>query len=174
MVTREQYKAAGGCHYCGNPNLRTKTRCERCTLAHNANSGKHRKKVIELGMCRVCLISPRVAPNTTCESCRTKQNEREKARNQMWRAACIKEYGGGCVCCGTTVSKYLQLDHVNNDGANHREQIGYRNMYCWAYTNKFPKGIFQLLCANCHQAKTIAGGCTPDDHYSSSSNSSSV
>jgi hypothetical protein len=68
-----------------------------------------------------------------------------------------------------TVEKYLQLDHINNDGAAHRKILskktgrGGTSLYTWAYRNGFPD-ILQLLCANCHQAKTTSGGCQPGDH----------
>ena len=47
--------------------------------------------------------------------------------------------------------EFLQLDHINNDGAAHRKQFG-PDLIKWAYLNACPKGL-QVLCANCNWAK---------------------
>ena len=44
----------------------------------------------------------------------------------------------------------LSLDHVNNDGHAHREEVGSK-MYSWVKSHGFPEG-FQTLCMN-HQFK---------------------
>lgn len=31
-------------------------------------------------------------------------------------------YGGKCICCGETHPAFLTVDHINNDGAEHRTQ----------------------------------------------------
>lgn len=44
----------------------------------------------------------------------------------------------------------LALDHINNDGASHRKEVGVKNgvfMYEWAKKNNYPK-MFQVLCWN--------------------------
>jgi hypothetical protein len=64
------------------------------------------------------------------------------------------------------VEKYLQLDHIDGGGDKHRRSIFGRKqgaMSKWARKNNFPK-ILQLLCANCHQAKTRDDPCTDADH----------
>lgn len=86
------------------------------------------------------------------------------------KAAVIEAYGGKCTCCGESEPLFLVVDHVNDDGASHREEIGYGRttdgrrrvgsgsiMYVWLVANAFPEG-FQLLCANCNLAKQ-SGGC---------------
>jgi 5-methylcytosine-specific restriction endonuclease McrA len=83
-------------------------------------------------------------------------------------------YGGKCACCGLDKEKYLQLDHINDDGAEHKKQINANKsinghyvvcMYKWAVKNNYPSNL-QLLCANCHQAKTVKKPCTHEDHES--------
>lgn len=102
-----------------------------------------------------------------CEDCLQKHGAKQKQGYHEARVACLTAYGGQCRCCGETNHKYLQLDHVGNDGAAHRREIanGTRggSNYQWAFRNGFPDRL-QLLCANCHQAKTVHGGCTEDDH----------
>ncbi len=54
--------------------------------------------------------------------------------------------------CSITDIDMLTLDHVNNNGAAHRKEIGNgKTMYNWVRKNGFPEG-FQTLCAN-HQLK---------------------
>lgn len=77
----------------------------------------------------------------------------------------IEAYGGACACCGESEPVFLCVDHIENNGASHREQIGYGRttdgrrkvgsgsvMNSWLVKNGFPGG-FQLLCANCNLGK---------------------
>jgi len=94
---------------------------------------------------------------------RAKNNEREKIRYAKLRLEIVSEYGGRCACCGESEVLFLELDHVRNDGVNHRKQIGRGSnpFYKWIKKNGFPKGSFQLLCANCNQGKNRNGGMCP-------------
>jgi hypothetical protein len=76
------------------------------------------------------------------------------------RAELLAAYGGMCVCCGESEWKFLQLDHVNDDGRAHRKSIGLGvyNLLRWAKDNGFPPTL-QILCANCHNAKSFYGEC---------------
>lgn len=78
------------------------------------------------------------------------------------KLAVLSHYGKGrqpCCCwpdCMITDIDMLTLDHINNDGAEHRKTLGDRKMaggkiYRWIIKNGFPDG-FQTLCAN-HQFK---------------------
>lgn len=54
--------------------------------------------------------------------------------------------------CGIRDLDMLTLDHINNNGARHREQIGMGSkMYRWIIKHNFPTG-FQTLCGG-HQWK---------------------
>jgi hypothetical protein len=71
----------------------------------------------------------------------------------------LSHYGGnkiGCVSCGESDLRCLSIDHVNDDGANHRLKItGYKNRpipYDWYIKNNFPQG-YQTLCMNCQFVK---------------------
>lgn len=71
----------------------------------------------------------------------------------------LAAYGNACKCCGETTPEFLQIDHVNNDGAEHRREVGTGNaVYWWLIKNNYPEG-FQVLCANCNYAKEFYGGC---------------
>ena len=69
----------------------------------------------------------------------------------------FKQYGGKCVFCGQDKFEYLSIEHINNDGKKHREELkkleGNINIYRWLKKNNFPKDRFQILCFNCNMAK---------------------
>lgn len=66
----------------------------------------------------------------------------------------LKHYGDKCACCDETESEFLTIDHVNNDGAAHRKELGVSSVriHRWLKKNNFPPG-FQILCMNCNFAK---------------------
>lgn len=81
---------------------------------------------------------------------------RNKLRNDVLLA-----YGEMCKCCGEQTREFLQIDHINNDGAKHRKEFGLKSaqaMYTWLRKNNYPRG-FQILCANCNTAKQYYAGC---------------
>lgn len=79
----------------------------------------------------------------------------------------FQHYGNSCACCGETGFLFLSMDHVENDGAEHRRKIwgspvrgcGYA-MYSWLRRNNYPAG-FQILCGTCQQGKKMNGGVCP-------------
>ncbi len=58
-----------------------------------------------------------------------------------------------CPHCDETILEFLTLDHVNNDGAAHRKELGWRKggqaLYPLLKKLGFPDG-FQVLCFNCN------------------------
>lgn len=79
--------------------------------------------------------------------------------NKKLRASVLVAYGGKCTCCGEDHPNFLAIDHVNNDGAEHRKTVGSGGpMYRWLIKNDFPEG-FQVLCHNCNVAKAFYGPC---------------
>lgn len=71
-------------------------------------------------------------------------------------------YGNKCKCCGIARRSFLQIDHINDDGKawrqKHKVSGGFTT--CWKiWQLGFPKGVVQILCANCHQEKTQIGEC---------------
>ena len=77
------------------------------------------------------------------------------------RAEALEAYGNCCNCCGEDKEVFLAIDHVANDGAEHRKKEtaghGGCNLYLWLRRNGYPEG-FQVLCHNCNWAKAH-GGC---------------
>lgn len=76
-----------------------------------------------------------------------------KANHQSYKEKVFDHYGWVCACCEEAEPLFLTIDHVNNDGAEHREKIGGSgSLYLWLIRNNFPEG-FQTLCRNCNWAK---------------------
>lgn len=147
---REVRKKAGLCTTCGkNPPDEHGSMCATCRAYYQT----YRKKRTDKGLCPCGRV-----PATGWKRC-----ERCLARQRRYTAALRDEvfaaYGGyKCVCCGETQKEFLQLDHVDNDGAEHRRKIGRTSIYGWLKKHGFPEG-FQVLCANCNYAKGFYGYC---------------
>jgi hypothetical protein len=75
-----------------------------------------------------------------------------KDRNGQLRSAVLRAYGGDpprCKLCGS--ERYLQLDHIDGDGAEQRARFnmfGYR-LYRYLIREGFPSG-YRILCASCN------------------------
>lgn len=84
----------------------------------------------------------------------------------------IMAYGGYvCACCGETEPLFLTIDHINNDGTQHRKtfQSSGDGLYKWLKNHNYPKG-FQVLCMNCNFGKRRNGGICPHKGISSKTN----
>ena len=95
--------------------------------------------------------------------------KRERNRYKEIKAEFTKRafdhYGWSCTCCGESEPIFLTIDHINNDGADHRREIGNKNgawIYKWLVDNSFPDN-FQTLCWNCNMGKHRNGGICPHE-----------
>ena len=93
-----------------------------------------------------------------------------QAKRKRMREATFAAYGGNvCACCGETESKFLTIDHIDNNGSAFRKAIykgnkkgntaGYHTYY-WLARNGFPSG-YQVLCMNCNYGKRMNNGVCP-------------
>lgn len=100
-----------------------------------------------------------------------KQSEYMKKYNLKLKREVMDAYGGVCACCGETELVFLTIDHIDDNGAEHRREIaamlgssnpnqGGSPTYRWLRDNGFPEG-FQVLCANCNCGKQWNGGVCP-------------
>ncbi len=86
---------------------------------------------------------------------------RLKVRNDV-----INHYGGKCACCGENTLEFMTIDHIENNGAQHRKQVmgNSRNsgwkFYKWLRQNNYPKE-FQVLCFNCNMGRSLNNGICP-------------
>lgn len=86
-----------------------------------------------------------------------------KAKNLRLKLAALGAYGGGCTCCGEHDHRFLSIDHVDQDGAEHRraiKSVGGYGFYYWLKNNDYPGG-FQVMCFNCNHGRFINGGVCP-------------
>jgi len=91
--------------------------------------------------------------------------ERGRDYRRHLRMEALLTYGGKCTCCGEWRYEFLTIDHINNDGAEHRRKLANgrdrwkaKNIYVWLKENDYPEG-FQVLCTNCNCAKAWHGYC---------------
>lgn len=90
--------------------------------------------------------------------------ERERGRalqryHELRHDAMIAYGGYVCACCGETEPNFLSLDHIENDGADHRRKVG-KAIWKWLRDNNYPEG-FQVLCMNCNHGKARNNGICP-------------
>jgi len=82
-------------------------------------------------------------------------------RWQARRRLCLEHYGNKCACCGEFHNEFLAIDHIDNNGYQHRKEMR-TNIFDWLIKNNFPGG-FQVLCHNCNMAKAFYGRCPHND-----------
>jgi hypothetical protein len=91
-----------------------------------------------------------------------------KKTNRKNRLSCLVAYGGNppiCSCCGETETRFLTLDHINNDGKKHRESLNttaghifYRHLVKLGFPKDVPLAV---LCYNCNCGRQANGGICP-------------
>jgi hypothetical protein len=157
---------------------------EEINKRNNDYYSKHREQIVE--RCRKYRVENREKIKTqrheryeTHKKSENKQSQKnyEKHKERILkqhkeRRASIKlrvltHYGGNpphCQCKGCYYldhdcpTQFLTIDHINNDGAEHRKQIGEHTIYHWLIKHNFPEG-YQVLCMNCNWAKRLNGVC---------------
>lgn len=100
--------------------------------------------------------NPEKARRIYCDAARRRS---ERLRHQVFA-----HYSSGepkCACCKETGFRFLTLDHTNNNGGEHRREVGDGlSTHIWLVRNGFPNG-FQVLCWNCQMGKVFNGGICP-------------
>lgn len=144
-------RKAGLCAHCTRKCWRGRATCRTCTL----NARHRQKEFIERNpQARRAIVN----------------RSTEKLRTKVFIA-----YGNVCACCGITHRPYLTLDHKEGGGNEHRRMLGGNNLtlYRWIIKHRYPKS-FQLLCANCHIAKSYNRPCPSGHRYNQGSTSLSI
>jgi hypothetical protein len=98
------------------------------------------------------------------------QMEADKTRrlNRVIKDEVFERYGGYiCACCGETEEAFLTIDHMDNNGHQHRKEmssnghtVGSTQTYRWLKRHGFPPG-FQVLCMNCQFGRKHNNGVCP-------------
>lgn len=78
--------------------------------------------------------------------------------SEKLRAEILNHYGGKCACCGfNDLTKklhgksFLNIDHIDGFGREHKREIGFKNFYQWLKHQNFPEG-FRVLCRGCNNS----------------------
>lgn len=77
-------------------------------------------------------------------------NELSRARRLILKLQVLDLYGGACMCCGETNHKFLTMDHVQGDGALHRESVSQAEDRLKEMLSVRDDTRFQVLCWNCN------------------------
>lgn len=92
---------------------------------------------------------------------RQRHPDAKKRENSFLKQTVIEAYGGSCYCCGESNLAFLTVDHVNNDGKDHRIELtgsdrsgGGQAMYRWAIKHNFPSSL-RIACWNCNCGRSI-------------------
>lgn len=159
----------GECIRCGKPAAEGCTRCEMCLVRAREDYRGRKEKRLSRGLCVRCGSHPYARGYTRCKEClpvvrseeERKERRRASVRKYEWglRQKAFDHYGRKCVCCGESQEEFLVIDHVNNDGAQHRKRVG-NNIYRWLRDNSYPQG-FQILCQNCNWGRYVNNGICP-------------
>jgi hypothetical protein len=126
------------------------------------------------GLCRCGNIpEPGFARCQKCRDYRRSCPSHKRVRTaEDWRSIrhrikldVLTHYSGGqpnCRCCGATIIEFLTLDHMENNGAEHRRSIGLSGsrFYRWIKANNYPSG-YQVLCMNCNLGRHHNSGVCP-------------
>ncbi len=122
-----------------------------------AYKAEFNKRCLAAGLCIDCAKN-KIVRNKRCEDCCRKCDEKSRKHRKKIRSKILYHYGHVCTWCGENDTNSLSIDHVNNDGHEHRKQVlSGGPMYTWLIKNNFPPG-FQLLCMNCNATKAWFGG----------------
>lgn len=143
----------------------------RCCLAcHREATKKARKdKVGRVGtryVGAVCLHHPelngeRMSSSATCVGCHKERskaravvNETNKRKRERNKKEVFVHYGGACSICGVNDMDILTIDHIDQNGSEHKKENNYvgkgsNGFYRWLRRNGFPEG-FRTLCFNCN------------------------
>lgn len=115
------------------------------------------------GVCASCGAPP-AQGYLCCQSCLDTKAEATKKSRLKTVLEVQTAYGGKCVCppCGETETKFLTLDHINDDGGQHRRNMNGRGnaVYTWVKQNNFPETL-RLMCFNCNSGRQRNGGVCP-------------
>lgn len=149
------------CRKCGRrPQGKWDRRCNKCKQKENGIWRKLRQgERNKAGVCIEC-PNPSLPERLRCSTCNAKRNRKHRQLNLAAKTRCFQAYGGKCACCGESNPIFLSIDHINNDGADHRREIGGGGpiIYRWLKKHNWPLG-FQVLCYNCQWGKRICGTC---------------
>lgn len=129
-------------------------------------------------LCRLCkklkplsAFSPSELTKKTHNRCRECMLEHQRTTGKQSRMTVLNHYGPFCKCCGEDNTRFLTIDHINNDGAKQRKEnkvtsTGYK-YYTWIIKNNYPEDL-QILCYNCNCGRQLNSGICPHQDQAAS------
>ncbi len=122
---------------------KTRSECKKCSISHDREYSKKVRKKYPLLEAERRLLN--------------RKNTADKV---------FSHYGEFCICCNENNRIFLTIDHMENNGHEHRKEIrgnglGH-NFYLWLIRNNFPNE-FQTLCRNCNWGKFRNYGVCPHE-----------
>lgn len=97
--------------------------------------------------------NPVQARRNRCAACDSK-SDTAKLKLEM-----LEAFGFKCSCCGENHPDFLTLDHVLEDGAEHRKTMNCQQAMRLARRQNWDKAKWDCLCITCNFAKSHYGGC---------------
>lgn len=96
-----------------------------------------------------------------CRTWHTKHTEQKKIERRLVKYHVVAELGGNCACCGEDDLRFLTIDHINQDGKQHRREVGGSGHHVYLDIKRLgcPKDRFRVLCWNCHMATSRGDIC---------------
>lgn len=151
-----EHKIAAGLCSCGQPLAPNRKRCAECLERKRGYTNSRRARRQADGVCKGC--GGERGENAYCDACLARVAE----KSASLRSEVVAAYGGKCACCGESEPKFLQIDHIHNDGAEDRAGgLVTISLYRWLKRHGYPKDRFRLLCANCNLGRHLNGGICP-------------
>src|SRR5271170_5234414 len=94
-------------------------------VKRSKRSKKYRDQKKAQGLCFRCGKFKVEAPHAICETCRESVKAASQARRRKDKVDVFNHYGQVCTCCKQEFDEaFLTLNHVNNDGAQHKKTLG--------------------------------------------------
>lgn len=154
LERKQEAKLQGRCVDCHKPAAPGSSLCDHCNKIRKLRWHENKKD----GLCGCGRKLEEEKKFKCCKDCRNSITR----RRQLLKLAAFNAYGGPkCACCGDDILEFLTIDHIENNGAEHRRAIrreGFVHLYQWLKNNKYPPG-YQVLCFNCNCGKRPDGTC---------------
>jgi hypothetical protein len=89
--------------------------------------------------------------------------KQQRAKHKTMKREALRRYGDACHCCGERNYQFLTFHHSLKDGAAHHRSLGLKSgkglvRALWKLGWPDVPGLV-TLCANCHMAIDLWGGC---------------
>lgn len=106
------------------------------------------------------LTQRKLAGRPTTRTVPLKEAQTRRAYNQALKEEVLSHYGPlKCALCPEGHLECLTLDHINQDGAQHRASDPHaQNLYIWLRKRDYPTG-YRILCFNCNWREYVRASC---------------